>query len=129
MIDENGLEVGNDGQHTHYWTREDHEGKSVIDLTLTNRALLTWFNLAGYHATRSDNEVFEWEVEADSQAGADHERVVGNIFAAIAKEDPEAAEKLCAELWKEESSSGPRMHRRRGGTVGRMVSGSSKQCA
>jgi hypothetical protein len=26
VIDENGLEVGNNGQPTHYWTREDHEG-------------------------------------------------------------------------------------------------------
>jgi len=36
VIDENVLEIGNDGQSTHHWTREGHEGKSVIDLTLAN---------------------------------------------------------------------------------------------
>jgi endonuclease/exonuclease/phosphatase family metal-dependent hydrolase len=37
VIDENGLEIGNDGRATHHWTREGHEGESVIDLTLANR--------------------------------------------------------------------------------------------
>jgi len=36
VIDENGLEIGNDGRSTHYWPREDHEGELVIDLTLAN---------------------------------------------------------------------------------------------
>jgi len=34
VLAENGLEVSNDGQPTHYWTSKDHEGDSVIDLTL-----------------------------------------------------------------------------------------------
>jgi len=36
VIDENGLEIGNEGATTHPWTREGHEGESVIDLTLAN---------------------------------------------------------------------------------------------
>jgi len=27
VIDENGLEIGNDGEATHHWTREGHEGE------------------------------------------------------------------------------------------------------
>jgi hypothetical protein len=65
VIDENGLEVGNDGQPTHYWTREDHEGESVIDLTLANRPIPNLDILADDHATGSDLEVAEFEVEAD----------------------------------------------------------------
>ena len=34
MIDENSLEIGNDGEATHHGTRKGHEGESVIDLTL-----------------------------------------------------------------------------------------------
>jgi len=77
VIDENELEVGNDGRPTHYWTREDHKGESVIDLTLANQPITKWFILANDHATGSDHEVIEWEVEADRQEEADHERVVG----------------------------------------------------
>jgi len=36
VIDEYGLEIGNDGRSTNYWTGEDHEGESVIYLTLAN---------------------------------------------------------------------------------------------
>jgi len=36
VIDENGLEIGNDTRATHHWAREGHEGESVIDLTLAN---------------------------------------------------------------------------------------------
>ena len=36
VVDENGLEIGNDGQSTHHWTREGHEGELVLDLTLAN---------------------------------------------------------------------------------------------
>ena len=36
MIDENGLEIGNDWETTHHRTRQGHEGESVIDLTLAN---------------------------------------------------------------------------------------------
>jgi len=67
VIDENGPEIGNDGRSTHYWTREDHQGESVIDLTLANRPIMRWTILADDHATGSDHEVIEWEVEADGQ--------------------------------------------------------------
>jgi len=37
VIDENGLETRNDdGEATHHWTRQGHEGESVIDLMLEN---------------------------------------------------------------------------------------------
>jgi hypothetical protein len=67
VLDEIELEVGNDGQPTHYWTRKDHEGESVIDLTLANRLILNWFKLPDDHATGSDHKVIEWEVDADKQ--------------------------------------------------------------
>jgi hypothetical protein len=34
MIDENGLQVGNDPKCTHYWTRDDHERESVNGLAV-----------------------------------------------------------------------------------------------
>ena len=64
MIDENGLEIGNDGEATPNWTREGHEGKSVIDLTPSKQPIPKWSILADDdHATRSDHLVIEWEVE------------------------------------------------------------------
>jgi len=101
VIDENGLEIGNDGWATNHWTREDQEGESVIDLTLANRPIVSWTILANDHATGSDHEVIEWEVGVDRQEEADHERVVGWNLAAMTDEDAEAAEKLWMELAKE----------------------------
>jgi len=37
VIDDNGLEIGNDGKPTHRWTRDDQEGESVTDPTFANR--------------------------------------------------------------------------------------------
>jgi len=59
VIDENGLEIGNDGRATQHWTREGHEGESVIDLTLANRPITKWSILADDHPTGSDHEVIE----------------------------------------------------------------------
>ena len=101
MIDENGLEFGNDGRPTQHWTREDHEGESVIDLTLANRTTVKWTILADDHTTGSDHEVIEWEVGVDRQEEADHERVVGWNLAAMIEKAVEAAGKLWAELGKE----------------------------
>jgi hypothetical protein len=56
-IVKNGLDVRNDGQPTHYWTREDHEGESVINWTLAKGPIMEWFILACDHAPRSDHEV------------------------------------------------------------------------
>jgi hypothetical protein len=106
VSDENGLEIGNDGRSTHYWTREDHEGESVIDLTLTNRLIMRWTILEDDHATGSDHEVIEWEVEADGQEEPDHERVVGWNLAGMTEEDLEAAEELLRELAKERAYMG-----------------------
>jgi hypothetical protein len=101
VIDKNGLEIGNDGEATHHWTREGHEGESVIDLTLVNRPITKSSILANDHATGSDHEVIEWEVEVDRQEEAGHERVVGWNIAAMTEEDAKAAEKLWMELAKE----------------------------
>jgi hypothetical protein len=101
VIDENGLEIGNDGRVTHHWTREGHEGESVINLTLANRPITKWSILADDHTMGSDHKVKEWEVEADRQVEADHERVVGWNLAAMKEEDAEAAEKLWTELAQE----------------------------
>jgi hypothetical protein len=57
VIDENGLEIGNDGRSTHYWTREDDEGESVIDLTLSKQPIMKLTILADDPATGSDQEV------------------------------------------------------------------------
>jgi len=57
MIDKNGLEIGNDGRATHHWTREIHEGESVIDLTLANQPITKWFISPDAHATESYHEV------------------------------------------------------------------------
>jgi len=101
VIDENGLEIGNDGRAPHDWTREGHECETVIDLTLANRPITTLSILADDHATGSDHEVIEWQVEADRQEEADHEMVVGWNLAAMTEEDAKATEKLWRELAKE----------------------------
>jgi hypothetical protein len=98
VIDENGQEIGNDGEATHHCTREGHEGESVIDLTLANRPITKWSILVNDHATGSDHKVIEWEVEVDRQEEVGHERVVGWNLATMTEEDVEAAEKLWIEL-------------------------------
>jgi len=94
MIDENGLEIGNDGRPTHHWTREDQNSESVIDLTLANRPLVKCTILADDQATGSDHQVIEWEVRGDWHKKADHERVVGWNLASMTEKNVEAAEKL-----------------------------------
>jgi hypothetical protein len=95
VIDETGLEIGNDGEATHHWTREGHGGKSVFDLTLANRHTTKWSILADDdHTTGSDHEVIECLVEVDRQEEAGEERVVGWNFLAITEEDAKATEKI-----------------------------------
>jgi len=60
VIDENGLEIGYDGEATHNWTREGHEGELIIDLTLNNRLKTKCSILANDFAVGSDYEVTEW---------------------------------------------------------------------
>jgi hypothetical protein len=100
-IEKNGLEIGNEGRPTHFWTRENHEGELVIDLTLANRPIAKWTILADDHTTGSDHEVIEWKVGVDRQEEADCERVVGWNLVAMMQKDAEAAEKLWMELTKE----------------------------
>jgi hypothetical protein len=101
VVDKNGLEVGNNGEATHHWTREGHEGESVIDLTLANQPITKWSILADNYATGSHHEVTEWEVEVGQQEEAGQETVIGWNLAAMTKEDAEAVETLWMELVKE----------------------------
>jgi len=60
VIDDNGLEIGNDGDATNHWAREGHERKSIIDLMLANRPITKWSILANNdHATGSNHGVTE----------------------------------------------------------------------
>jgi hypothetical protein len=65
VINENGLEIRNDGRATHHWKSKGHESESVMDLTLANRPITKWSVLADDHAMGSDHKVRQWEVEAD----------------------------------------------------------------
>jgi hypothetical protein len=93
VIDENGLEIRNDGRLTQDWAREDQEDDSVIDLTLANRPIVKWTIRANDHATGSYHELIEWKVGVNRQKEADHERVEGWHLAAMTEKDMEAVEK------------------------------------
>jgi hypothetical protein len=101
VIDENGLEIGNDGRFPNYWPREDHEGELVNDMTVANQPIMKWCILVDDHATRSDHEDTEWEVELDGQEEEDHDRVVGSNLAGTTEEHLAGAKKFCQELAKE----------------------------
>jgi len=87
VIDENGLEIGNDSGVTHHWTREGQNGMSVIDLIMAIWQITTWSMLADNHITGSDYDVLECELEVDRQEEADNERVVGCNLTALPDED------------------------------------------
>ena len=87
LIEEIGLEIGNEGGATHHWIREVHEGKSVIDLTLANRPITKLSILSDDHTMGSDHYVIEWEVDADRDVEADNQWVVGWHLAAMTKEE------------------------------------------
>jgi len=57
VIDENGPDIGNDGEATLHWTREGHDGESVIDVTLANQPITQWSVPADNHAMGSDHQV------------------------------------------------------------------------
>ena len=101
LLDTNGLEIGNDGEASHHWTRDCHEGESVIDLMLPNRPITNWSMLPDYHTTGSDHEGIEFDVEVARQEQACHERVGGWNLAGMTEEDAEIVEKLWMELAKE----------------------------
>jgi len=98
IIDEYGVENGNDGWPTHHWTRKGAEAESTIDLTLANRTITRWNTLDGRPATCSDHELIELEFSIEKQEEADNVQVIGWNLAAMAKEDEEAAEILWKEL-------------------------------
>jgi len=100
-MDENGLEIGNDGRATHHWTRGSQEGESVFNLTWANLPITQWYILANDHTTGFDHEDIECKVDADTQEEADHDKVVGWNLSAMKVEDVEAAEKRWTELAKE----------------------------
>jgi len=62
MIDENALEIGNDGRPTHDWARVNQKGELVIGRMLAHRPIVKWTIMADDHTTGSDHEVIEWEV-------------------------------------------------------------------
>jgi len=97
IIDVDGLVIGNYDRPTHYWTRNECEVVSIIDLTLANRPFGKWTIVDGNHAMGSDYEIIEWEVDMEKQGEAGGKQVVGWNLAAMSQEDKEQAEKL----WKE----------------------------
>jgi len=106
IIDEYELEIGNEDRPTYHWARSGEEGKSTIELTLATRPITQWTILEGSHATGSDQEVIEWEVNVDQQEEADHVQVIGWNLAATSKLDEEAAEKLWKELERDRAHLG-----------------------
>jgi hypothetical protein len=51
IIDEYGLQIGNDDCPTHHWVRNGDQGESTIDLTLATQLITRWSMLDGSHAT------------------------------------------------------------------------------
>jgi hypothetical protein len=98
IIDEHGLEIGNDNQPTHHWARNGEEGELTIDLTLASRPITRWTILDGRHATGSDHEVIKWKFSIDKQEEANHVQLIGWNLAAMSKLDEKAAQKLWKEL-------------------------------
>ena len=56
--------------------------------------------LAENHATGSNQQVIQWEVDINKQVEADHEWVIGWNLASMIEQDEEAAGKLWMELVK-----------------------------
>jgi hypothetical protein len=101
VIDKIGLEIGDDGRHKLYSTREDHEGASGISMTLANRAVLRWTIPADDRATGFHHQVIDWEVNVHRQGEAARKIVVVSNLAAMTEQDSDAAEKVWMELVKE----------------------------
>jgi hypothetical protein len=103
IIGKHRVVIGNDDWPTHYWTRHNSMGESVIDLTLANRPLEKWMIQDGSHATGSDHEIIEWELEMEKQEEPGGTQVVGWKLAAMSQEDVDVAEAL----WRERAKAGP----------------------
>jgi len=96
IMDQHGPLIGNDNRPTNHWTRHDSMGESIIDLTLANRAFGKWIILDGSHATASDHEIIEQELEMENYGEAGGTQVVEWNRAAMSQEDLEVAE----EWWR-----------------------------
>jgi len=57
IIDEHGLVIGNQDGATHYWTRHDSMGESILDLTQAHRPFGKSIILDRSYATGSDPEI------------------------------------------------------------------------
>ena len=77
IIDEYGLEIGNDDQPTHHRARNGEKSESTIDLTLASRPITRRTILGGRHAKASHRKVIEWESSVNRQEEADHAQVIG----------------------------------------------------
>jgi len=114
IIDEYGVEIGNDDWLTPHWAGTGEEGKSTIVLTLPTRPITQWTILDVSHAAGSDHDVIIWKLHVNKQEEADHVQVIGWNLAAMCKEDKEAAEKLWKELERDRAHIGEKY---RGGNV------------
>jgi hypothetical protein len=65
MIDKNSLQSGDNDKATHDYTKKNHEGQSIIKLTLAHCLFTEWFILADDYATVSNYKVIQWKVGAD----------------------------------------------------------------
>jgi len=81
--------IGNDARPTHYWTRNERDGVSIIDLPLADRPFGKWSIFDGNHATGSDHEIIEWEVDMEMQEDAGGTQAVGWNLAAMTQEHKE----------------------------------------
>jgi len=97
MIHEHGVAFGNDNRPTHYWTSHDSMGESIIDLDLANQQFGKWMILATSHATGSDHEIIEWELDMEIQEEAGGTQVIRGNLAAMTQDDVEVSE----ELWRQ----------------------------
>lgn len=90
--------TGNDGRHTLYWTRNETESESIVELTLAHRLIGKGMILYGNDATGSVHEIEEWQEDMEKQNEASDTQVVGWNLAAIYAVDKEQSEKFRREL-------------------------------
>jgi hypothetical protein len=77
ILDEYGLEIGNDDRPTSHWARSGEEGELTIELTLAARLITRLTILEGSHTAGSDHKVIKWEFIVYMQEEGDHPQVIG----------------------------------------------------
>jgi hypothetical protein len=70
IIDRHGLEIGNDDRPTQYRTRNKCKPGSIIAQTLGIKPCGRWTIFDGNHATWSDHEIIQREVDMEKQQEA-----------------------------------------------------------